>query len=93
MAVSMDIEHDGFMFDYTFQMALLEEGAPAFYYEVEVEAGPVAVRLTNPATVGAFATATLSGLDSTLTCEIRNAAWSPGDPARGTCENGMVFGF
>ena len=91
--VSLTLEHDGFLFDYTFQMGLLSAGSPAFDYEVASPAGVVYVRLTNPATVGAFATATMSGTDATRTCEIRNAAWSPGDPARGTCDDGSVFGL
>ena len=91
--VSLNLEHDGFPFDYSFRMGMLPEGSPAFDYEVETSAGVVMVRLTNPATVGAYATATVTTTDGDLTCEIRNAAWSPGDPARGTCDDGTVYGL
>ena len=54
---------------------------------------PVGVRLTNPATPGALATALVQGVDGVLTCEIRNTAWAPGEPAKGTCDNGASFGL
>ena len=92
-SVVLSLEHDGFLFDYSFRMGMLSEGSPAFDYEVETSAGVVLVRLTNPTTVGAYATATVTTVDGGLTCEIRNAAWSPGDPARGTCDDGTVYGL
>jgi len=91
--IELDLVHDGFAFDYTFRMQLLSEGTPAFDYEIDGPTGLLGVRLTNPTTAGAFATATITGVDTSMTCEIRNTAWTPGAPARGTCDGGVVFGL
>jgi hypothetical protein len=49
--------------------------------------------LTDPQTAGAAATASVTGLDGTVRCELRNVPWAPGVQARGLCDNGVVFGL
>lgn len=90
---TLKLTQNGFAFDYAFRLGELDPETPVFDYAFDIDGGGVAVRLTNPATVGAFATVVVTGIDGTLRCEIRDAAWEPGDSARGTCDNGATFGL
>ncbi|MEZ4266312.1 MAG: hypothetical protein R3F39_08025 [Myxococcota bacterium] len=93
---TLALTQNGFAFDYTFRLGQLDPETPVFDYAFDiggVSGQGVSVRLTNPATVGAFATVLVTGVDGVLRCEIRDAAWEPGDPARGTCDNGATFGL
>ncbi len=85
------LEQDGVTFAYEFRLGTLEDDVPVFDYVIASRDGDVLARLTNPGSVGGFATLILSGLDGALVCEIRNT--DPTRPARGTCENGVVFGL
>ncbi len=90
---TLALTQNGFAFDYAFRLGQVDEQTPVFDYAFDIDGEGVAVRLTNPATVGAFATVIVTGIDGSLRCEIRDAAWEPGDAARGTCDNGASFGF
>lgn len=90
---TLTLTQGGFDFAYTFRLSLAGGTDPVFDYELELPDGPVLVRITSPTTPGAFATALVIGADGMLTCEIRDAAWGPGDPAKGLCDNGASFGL
>ncbi len=90
---SIDLVQDGVEFDYDFRLGLLDGDAPVFDYLLDTAGGGAIARITNPTTPGGFVTVYLTGIDGTLTCEVRDAAWAPGDPARGVCENGVTFGL
>ncbi len=90
---TLALTQNGFAFDYTFRLGQLDADTPVFDYAFDVDGEGVAVRLTNPATVGAFATVIVTGIDGALRCEIRDAKWEAGDAARGTCDNGASFGL
>lgn len=90
---TLALTQNGFAFDYAFRLGQLDDETPVFDYAFDIEGQGIAVRLTNPATVGAFATVIVTGIDGALRCEIRDAAWTPGDAARGTCDNGATFGL
>ena len=90
---TLALTQNGFEFDYAFRLGQLDPETPVFDYAFDIAGGGIAVRLTNPATVGAFASVIVTGIDGRLVCEIRDAAWEPGDAARGTCDNGASFGL
>jgi hypothetical protein len=90
---TLNLTQAGFDFAYTFRLSLAAGGDPVFDYELELPDGPVLIRITSPTTPGAFATALVIGADGVLTCEIRDAAWEPGAPAKGLCDNGTSFGL
>ena len=87
----LTLEQDGITFDYEFRMGVIDGDVPVFDYVLHSKGGDVLARLTNPSSVGALATLILTGLDGSLTCEVRNS--DPTRPARGTCDNGVVFGL
>jgi len=82
---TLDLEQDGFRFDYEFRFGFLGGETPVFDYELPLRDGHVLARVTNPRVVGAYVTVFLTGLDGMLECEVRDAAWAPGEAARGTC--------
>lgn len=93
---TLDLVQDERQLGYGFRYGVLsgEEGyEPVFDYEVDVGGQPAQVRLANPHTYGAFATAYVIGADGTVACEVRDAEWTPGDPVKGTCDNGVSFGL
>ncbi|MGM0576986.1 MAG: hypothetical protein ACQEXJ_14775 [Myxococcota bacterium] len=90
---TLDLVQDGLGFDYRFRLGQVDPETPVFDYVFELEEGAVRVRMTNPSEPGAFATVRVTGVDGTLTCEIGDTAWAPGDAAKGTCDNGASFGF
>ena len=75
----------GLDFDYTFRVGFLDGDVPVFDYSVPAPGGAVLARVTNPSTVGGFVSVVLTGLDGQLSCEVRDAAWEPGEAARGIC--------
>ncbi|MCA9515777.1 MAG: hypothetical protein KC635_12595 [Myxococcales bacterium] len=79
------LTQDGIDLDYEFRLGFLDEDVPVFDYELPSRGGNVLARVSNPQTVGAFVSVVLTGLDGALVCEVRDAAWEPGDAARGTC--------
>ncbi|PIE18698.1 MAG: hypothetical protein CSA66_04125 [Proteobacteria bacterium] len=89
----LDVVQDGFDFDYEFRLGLLDDDTPVFDYRVGAPDGGAIARISNPSSVGGFVTVLLIGIDGTLECEVRDAAWAPGDAARGLCDNGAVFGL
>ncbi len=89
----VDFTLDGRAFSYTFRDGFIDDETPVIDYEIPSPDGNVFARLTNPSSVGGFVSVFLTGLDGTLTCEIRDAFWTPERPPRGTCDNGVVFGL
>lgn len=79
------LTQDGIDFDYEFRLGFLDDDVPVFDYELPSRHGNVLARVSNPQTAGAFVAVTLTGLDGAMICEVRDAAWEPGDAARGTC--------
>lgn len=90
---TLDLVQDGVALDYTFRAGLLDGEIPVFDYELPAPGGTALARISNPTTPGALVTVFLTGLDGVLECEVRDSAWSPGEVARGTCDNGAVFGL
>jgi hypothetical protein len=89
----VDFTLDGRAFSYTFRDGFIDAQTPVLDYEIPSPNGKVLARITNPTTSGGFVSVFLTGLDGTLSCEIRDAFWTPERPPRGTCENGVVFGL
>jgi hypothetical protein len=89
----LDLVQDGITFAYTFRAGLLDEETPVIDYEIPGPGGNVLARITNPSSPGGFVSVSLTGLDGTLQCEVRDALWTPERSARGTCDNGVVFGL
>lgn len=89
----LDLVQDGLTFRYEFRAGLLDEETPVIDYEIPSPDGDVLARITNPSSPGGFVTVFLTGLDGTLQCEVRDALWTVERSARGTCENGAVFGL
>lgn len=93
MIFTLDLVQDGHVLDYLTRMGFTDDGMPAFDFEVTIAGDPAQVRLTIPSTIGGLLTATISGVDGALVCDVRNAAWEPGESVKGTCDNGLVFGL
>ncbi len=87
----LDLEQDGAEWRYTFRASELAPDTPAFDYLIPSPAGEVPVRLTNPETIGGFATVILFGRDGLVRCDLRDSDPSLG--VRGRCDNGVVFGL
>ncbi|TNF29497.1 MAG: hypothetical protein EP329_15480 [Deltaproteobacteria bacterium] len=81
----VDVVQNDVALDYSFRVGLLDGGIPIFDYQIPAPGGDVLARVSNPTTPGGFVSVVLTGLDGALVCEVRNAAWSPGEAARGTC--------
>jgi hypothetical protein len=91
--IGLDVVQTGLDLAYEFQIEQISVDQVLISYDVQTPSGPFGVILSNPGSLGAFASATVMGIDGSLQCEIRNAAWEPGQPAKGTCEDGSVFGL
>lgn len=88
----LDLVQDGRTLKYTFRAGLIDD-APVLDYQIPGPNGDVLARVTNPTSPGGFVSVSLTGLDGSLSCEVRDALWTPERPARGSCENGAVFGL
>lgn len=93
VVTELDLVQNGTAFDYSFRSGLVDEETPVIDYEIPGPDGNVFARITNPSTPGGFVSVSLTGLDGTLQCEVRDALWTPERPARGNCDNGVVFGL
>ncbi|MEE2780059.1 MAG: hypothetical protein VYE15_06030 [Myxococcota bacterium] len=91
--ITLNLEQNGRLHDYEFRVSVLDDGRQVIDYQLNVGGDLVGVRLSDPATLGGYLSATVIGMDGSLACEIRNADWLPGEPVRGTCDNGAVFGL
>lgn len=91
--VTLSLEQNGRFFDYEFRVSVLESGSQIVDYQLNMSGDLVGVRLSDPASLGGYLTATIIGIDGSISCEIRNSEWLPGDSVRGTCDNGIVFGL
>jgi len=89
----LDLVQDGIELKYEFRAGLQDGEVPVFDYQLPGPDGNVIARITNPTTAGGFVSVSLTGLDGTLSCEIRNSLWTPERLPRGTCDNGVVFGL
>lgn len=89
----LDLVQDAISFRYSFRAGLLDAETPVIDYQIPSPEGDVLARITNPSSPGGFVTVFLTGLDGTLQCEVRDALWNVERSARGTCENGAVFGL
>ncbi|PKN59154.1 MAG: hypothetical protein CVU56_02175 [Deltaproteobacteria bacterium HGW-Deltaproteobacteria-14] len=81
----VDVVQNGVALDYTFRAGLLDGDVPVFDYQLPAAGGDVLARVSNPVSPGGFVSVVLTGLDGALVCEVRDAAWAPGEAARGTC--------
>lgn len=89
----LDLVQNGIELVYEFRAGLQDGEIPVFDYQLAGPDGDVLARITNPTTAGGFVSVSLTGLDGTLSCEIRNSLWTPERLPRGTCDNGVVFGL
>jgi len=89
----LDLVQNGIELRYEFRAGLQDGEVPVFDYQLPGPGGDVLARITNPTTAGGFVTVFLTGLDGTLSCDIRNSLWTPERLPRGTCDNGVVFGL
>lgn len=79
---------------YDFRLGLLDGQQVVLDYVMNRANGDeILVRLADPQTPGAAATVYLTGIDGTVTCELRNVPWQVDAPARGLCDNGATFGL
>lgn len=85
----VDVVQNGVALDYTFRVGLLDGDVPVFDYQLPAAGGDVLARVSNPVSPGGFVSVVLTGLDGALVCEVRDAAWAPGEAARGTCCNAL----
>ncbi len=91
---TLDLLQNGIALSYAFRLGLLDgEQVVLDYVMKSADGKDILARLTDPQSPGAAATVLLSGVDGTLTCELRNVPWSPEQPARGMCDNGETFGL
>ncbi|MFO0747608.1 MAG: hypothetical protein U1F43_18360 [Myxococcota bacterium] len=88
---TLKLTQDGEEFDYEFRAGLVDGETPVFDYQLSGPDGDVIARISNPASAGGFVTVSFTGLDGTLSCEVRAA--DPARSPRGTCDNGVVFGL
>ncbi len=89
----LDLVQDGVAFDYQFRIGILDSDQTVIDYRLELPGGTVMARLTTAPSLGAIATVMLTGVDGTLTCELRDTPWGPDASAKGLCDNGVVFGL
>ncbi len=87
----LDLVQDDAAWRYVFRASDLAPDTPAFDYLVPSASGNVPVRITNPETIGGFATVILFGRDGLVRCDLRNS--DPDLGVRGRCDNGVVFGL
>lgn len=87
----IDLVQNGETLSYEFRAGLVDGGTPVFDYQLAGPGGQVLARVSNPTSVGGLVSVSLTGLDGTLSCEVR--ATDPARPPRGTCDNGVVFGL
>jgi len=81
----VDVVQNDVELKYSFRVGLLDGDIPVFDYQIPAPGGDVLARVSNPTSPGGFVSVVLTGLDGALACEVRDAAWSPGEAARGTC--------
>jgi hypothetical protein len=90
---TLDLVQDDIVLGYEFRLGLLDGDVPVFDYRLKHNGNGLIARITNPQSAGAFVTVFLIGIDGQLTCEVRDTAWTVDNPARGVCDNGVVFGL
>lgn len=88
------INQDGRVLDYTFRMGALADDQVAIDYAFALAKGDLPARLVLPSGgPGALGTVFLTTLDGGLQCELRNTGSEVLVPAKGFCDNGLVFGL
>ncbi len=90
---TLDVVQNGVPLTYEFRIGLLEDDQVVIDYRFVLSEGTLLARVSNPTSVGAMATVTLTGIDGALVCELRNTPWAPGMSAKGVCDNGLTFGL